>query len=559
MKNKKSPLSTMLICAVIFALALSACSSTKTGSPAPADSGSPPAQENEAPDATNSGAPPAVEADPLGKYDPPIEVTSVRDVGPAVKFLPGESIDDNVWTREIASTLGIKIRNIWTTNGEYNQKMNVTIASNQLPDFFSVDPNQLKMLAEGDQVADLAEAYNTYASPRVKELLDPYLASSRFDGKLLAIPNVASSLAATTNVIWVRMDWLRNLNLPEPQNMADLFAISEAFTKQDPDQNNKNDTFGFAIEKGLFTYPSLDGFFNGFHAYPHTWIKNDAGELVFGGIQPEVKAALAKLHDLYKSGQLDKEFGVKDSVKVNESVTSGKVGIWIGPSWAPFWPLQDLRNSDPGSDWKAFPILSIDDQPAKAQMPNPIAAYYSVRKGYEHPEVVVKLMNLYIDRMFINPDYSRFGAHDGIEPWLYLLVQTLNPDMDIVSAQNVEQALQSNDDSTLAPNEKSIYDNIRAYEAGDDTLWAEQAVKDSRLVIGDMWNNGRVVVEAFTGAATETMSSKGSALDKLVHETYTKIIMGESPDIFEQFVADWSRLGGEQITQEVNEWYKGTQ
>lgn len=558
--NKKLRMSTILICVVTFALVASACSGGNQGSPSSSGGASTPTQEKEDSGGSSSEAESAViQGDPLGKYDPPIEVTSVRDVGPAVKFLPGESIDENDWTREIENVLGIKIKNIWTTNGEYNQKMNVTIASNQLPDFFSVDSNQLKMLAEGDQVADLTEAYNTYASPRVKELLDPYLTSSRFNGKLLAIPNVASSLAATTNVIWIRMDWLNKLNLPEPQNMNDLLNISEAFTNQDPDQNNKNDTFGFAVEKGLFTYPSLDGFFNGFHAYPHSWIKKDSGELVFGGIQPEVKAALTKLQELYKSGQLDKEFGVKDSVKVNESVTSGKVGIWIAPSWAPFWPLQDLRNSDPKSDWKPFPILSIDDQPGKAQMPNPIAAYYSVRKGYEHPEVVVKLMNLYIDRMFINPDYSRFGAHDGIEPWHYLLVQTLNPDMDIVSAQNVEKALQSNDDSGLAPNEKSIYDNIRAFEAGDDTLWAESVVKDSRLVIGEMWNNDRVVVDAFTGAATETMSSKGSALEKLIYETYTKIIMGDSPDEFDRFVDDWSRLGGEQITKEVNEWYKSTQ
>jgi len=557
--NKKLRISVILICGLILASVVSACSSNNQASPSP--SGSVSTQGAEAsPDASPSGTESAAPgADPLGKYDPPIEVTSVRDVGPATKFLPGESIDENDWTREIESVLGIKIKNVWVTNGEYNQKMNVTIASNELPDFFSVDANQLKMLGEGDQVADLTEAYNTYASPRVKELLDPYLASSRFDGKLLAIPNVASSLAATTNVIWIRMDWLRSLNLPEPQNMTDLFNISEAFTNQDPDRNNKNDTFGFAVEKGLFTYPSLDGFFNGFHAYPHSWIKNASGELVFGGIQPEIKAALTKLQELYKTGQLDKEFGVKDTVKVNESVTSGKVGIWIGPSWSPFWPLQDMKNNDPTVEWKPFPILSIDDQPGKAQMPNPIAAYYSVRKGYQHPEVVVKLMNLYIDRMFINPDYARFGAHDGIEPWLYLLVQTLNPDMDIVSAQNVEKALQTNDDSTLAPNEKSIYDNIRAYEAGDTKLWADTVVKDSRLIIGEMWNDNRVVADAFTGAATETMSSKGSALEKLIYETYTKIIMGANPDEFDRFVEDWSRLGGAQITKEVNEWYKSTQ
>ena len=40
-------------------------------------------------------------------------------------------------------------------------------------------------------------------------------------------------------------------------------------------------------------------------------------------------------------------------------------------------------------------------------------------------------------------------------------------------------------------------------------------------------------------------------------QVYTNIIYGkESPDAFDQFVSDWKAQGGDQITEEVNEWYQ---
>ncbi|MGG3280993.1 hypothetical protein [Paenibacillus solani] len=42
----------------------------------------------------------------------------------------------------------------------------------------------------------------------------------------------------------------------------------------------------------------------------------------------------------------------------------------------------------------------------------------------------------------------------------------------------------------------------------------------------------------------------------MLKETFTKIIRGAaSVDEFDQFVLNWKNLGGDQITQEVNEWY----
>jgi putative aldouronate transport system substrate-binding protein len=50
------------------------------------------------------------------------------------------------------------------------------------------------------------------------------------------------------------------------------------------------------------------------------------------------------------------------------------------------------------------------------------------------------------------------------------------------------------------------------------------------------------------------MVERLSTLDQMENEVFTKIIMGAA-DIseFDKFVEDWKRLGGDDITREINE------
>jgi len=60
---------------------------------------------------------------------------------------------------------------------------------------------------------------------------------------------------------------------------------------------------------------------------------------------------------------------------------------------------------------------------------------------------------------------------------------------------------------------------------------------------------------AFYGAPTKVMSEKMPALNAMADETITRIIMGEPLDTFDEFVEKWRRMGGDEITAEVNDWY----
>lgn len=61
-------------------------------------------------------------------------------------------------------------------------------------------------------------------------------------------------------------------------------------------------------------------------------------------------------------------------------------------------------------------------------------------------------------------------------------------------------------------------------------------------------------VKSLIYSQTETMENRWVNLKKLEDEVFLKIIMGTEPlDAFDQFVKNWEKQGGEQITEEVAE------
>ncbi|SFD77354.1 putative aldouronate transport system substrate-binding protein [Paenibacillus catalpae] len=529
-----------------------------------AESSSTPATETASASPAESAAP---SIDPNAKYDPPIEVTSVRYTDPTYKFKDGDTIENNVWTRAYEEELGIKIKYNWIVNGDqYGQKMNLTITSDSLPDIFQVDSLQFRQLAEAGQLEDLTQVVQDYGSDLTKEMIDRGTnakSAATYDGKLLAIPPAEDYLGGAP-LLFVRTDWLQKLNLPEPKTMDDFIKIAEAFTTQDPDGNGKNDTYGLAASKDLFGgYPDFSGLMNGFHAYANIWIKDASGKLVNGSIQPEMKNALAKLQELYKAGVIDKEFGVKDGGKAAELQTAGKVGMSFGAMWNPLWPLQDGVTKDPNAEWEVYPIPSVDSTPAKAQSKADFNAFWVVKKGAAHPEAIVKLFNLYNEKIISEKaEPARFHSADGIEFFKYALMQGgFGTPQGLLSVhKNVVAALQAGEDgSKLNPEEKSYFDKIQLFKGGDRTNWGTNKVfgeGGSWAVIGANYVDQNLLMKSeFFGAPTPEMTAKQAILDKLVLETFTKIILGAPISDFDKFVSDWNKLGGEKVTQEVNDWY----
>ena len=58
-----------------------------------------------------------------------------------------------------------------------------------------------------------------------------------------------------------------------------------------------------------------------------------------------------------------------------------------------------------------------------------------------------------------------------------------------------------------------------------------------------------LVNDAYYAAPTETMTEKLPTLNKQQLQDYTNIILEGNMDKFDEFVANWNKFGGEEITQ----------
>ncbi|NIK78694.1 putative aldouronate transport system substrate-binding protein [Paenibacillus castaneae] len=537
-------LTTNLLLTMMFMLLIAACSN---GTDKPSNTSKPQATPNNSSTTESSSS--------GDKYDPPIKMTfAVGRVDADVVFPDGQSTKDNQWTRLVEEKLGIKldVTLAMPKGQEFTQKVNALIVTNDLPDLFTVSEEemiQVDQLIQAGIAEDLTDLFEEYASPLVKQLMpDEALEPLKRNGRLYFLPNLQRP-AEEGFMTWIRTDWLKKLNIPEPKTFQDVIAIAEAFKAMNPTKN-----YGFQAGTESWDMYSLSGLFAAYHAYPNAWLKDANGNLVNGNIQPEVKAALQSLQNLKKEGLISNEWTLgDDGEKARQDLINGRVGIHFGQWWAPEWPLQLVKDNDPEAEWKAFKFMSVDGQPAlHLQNTVSLTGLYVLKKGHSNPEALIKMLNLVADFYWgenpqADPDNSNLWklAPGDAQPW----------GKNIVFMQSIEKALKSGDASKLHPGEQVLYNMIEDYNNGNDEFWGVSLEYGIDGSLG-LYDSFQWINNEFFGTPTVTMNTKQANLNKLFEDAFISIVNGADINKFDTFVEQWKKQGGDDITKEVNDWYK---
>ncbi|CAI6087047.1 extracellular solute-binding protein [Cohnella sp. JJ-181] len=555
---------------MVLALMVTACSSN-----------APTSSQTDAADSTQKGESTQQAASgtdlSYARYEEPVTVS----IGWAIpnengQLADGDTNDNNIVTRYLEKLTNIKVVHEWEAKmGEaFQQKVNLSIASADIPDAMVVDRNQFRKLLENDMLEDLTAVYDQYGSRLVKDIYDSTdglaLKDATFDGKLYALPNVAIEADAPT-LLWIRQDWLDKVNLPAPKTVDDIARIAQAFVEQDPDGNGAADTIGLPGDKavnfgGKTQLNGYDGIFNAFHAFPKNWVKGADGKVVYGSITPENKEALALLAQWYKDGLIDKEFALRKETQ--ETIVANKAGMFFGPWWAPYYPLPDAMKNDPKADWKLYAAPQDANGEFTTHMAPVTDRYLVVKKGMKNPEAIVKLLNAFT-RLERKQDpnkadvdaLQKYREAQNIDPRSYypfdLLLDfsdALKRSYDVLT--KAEKGEISRDE--LDVQMQASYDAIMKEKENpkkDLTAWARAtAILQGGAVLAQPMNK---VYSLYYGL-TPTMETKWATLDKLENETFLRIIVGSQPiGAFDDFVKKWKALGGDQITQEIEQIANG--
>ncbi len=504
------------------------------------------------------------------KYEKPV-ILNIGYKIPDNKLAPGETNDNNPASRYFERITNIKVVHAWEAKGEdaYHQKVNLAIASNDIPDAMVVDRNQLKKLIDAHMAEDLTHVYDQYGSQLVQSIYDSTKGSALREassgGKLYGLPNVAIE-ADSPSLLWVRQDWLERLNLRPPRTLDDLERIARAFIEQDPDGNSKADTVGLSGYKQIVygQKPGPNGFdtiFNAYHAFPKDWIEDSSGQIVYGSITPQNKAALSKLADWYQRGLIDRQFALYKETQ--EPIVANKSGLFFGPWWMPYWPLADAVANDMKAEWRAYAVpLDAAGQWITHAAPT-TDRFLVVRKGYPHPEAVVKLLNVFTRlerRQDPHADEVKtlddFSASTGVQIRNYYPFDLLLDYANAVTQhyEDIRKAFQGEADPALFdPDTRQIYDQWMAEkENPKKNMDGWKVAKAYEYGVGTLAQTNMLQVRSVFYGTTPTMETKWEKLRDMENETFLKIIVGNQPvSAFDDFTRQWKQLGGDEITREV--------
>jgi putative aldouronate transport system substrate-binding protein len=504
--------------------------------------------------------------DPFGKYETPVTVEIGRSVDANRKYPAGDGPESNQYTRYIKDMLNIDIKTAWAVP-DADQRINLDIASNKIPDALVVNNIQLRQLIRLDMIEPMTAAIENYASPYVKSVYatggGKILADVTVNGRVMAMPNSAA-LADGFDLVWIRKDWLDQWGLAAPKTIEDVKKAAQVFV-----QNGKTGIAGPSQGGELFNSTTngvygFDALFSAFQAFPGYWLEQ-GGKAVYGSTLPETKAALAELRSMYAEGLIDREMGVrKDSA---ELIISGRAGIFFSTWWMGYSPLADVIANDPAANWQAYILPSVKDGKYYQSMGPMSTQYLVVRKGYAHPEALVKMVNL-LQR---DEGIMDSGAL-AIEEWPLRIVLAA-PDeceatvtalrdylagrktMEDLMPERERYKLLTDDLKTIRDTKLQPYDdmNIQYWDFRNDTaLTAWRRAYSVMVGTSPLVDTSYTPVYSITYGQTETMQRRWANLKKIEDEAFLKIILGLEPlSAFDDFVAQWKREGGDQITNEV--------
>ncbi len=517
------------------------------------------------------------EKDPLGKYEDTVTFTLASQLMESFNTSDNATPEKNAYRDYIKEMLNVEYEYEIESydGGDYQTQISLAITSGELPDvMFLADYNQLREMAENDMLEDLTDVYNEYASDSLKDVYASYPDNKfdkvTFDGKIVALPRASMQ---PEDLVWIRQDWLDQLGIKLDEDgdhlitRDDLEMVAKAFVEADP--GNTGNPVGFAItsltDKGATSSPTDVN--TSFGVFQRNYWKADDGSIYYGSNTPEMKEALTWWADMYQKGLLDPQYGIRDLGGGVELVVNGQSGIYFGEVGTPAWYSSGAMDNDPNADFTPFAIDNGTGKTVTATY-DMINRYVAVRKGYEHPEVVVKLENLYRS-VVENPNleeenpqlynYYQTGTLPDIDP-----LRLANDKSDALAAPvviaNDYVAGKISKDEIKDTKALTVIDLIDRYN--EDPTSLSGAEKGTYIfymkgmnAIMDMKNSG--VLEYVTpvyAPTTETMKTKQADIDKLEEQALVKIITGEEPvDYFDTYVEEWNERGGAQILKEIEE------
>ena len=239
--------------------------------------------------------------------------------------------------KEMVKRTNIVVNWMHPPAGQNEDNFNLLIASDTLPHIFCNPPGYpggpAKAVDDGIFI-DLTPYYNAGLMPNTKFLMesrsDLYRDYVDDEGRYLSIKGIDIVPTSPWSGLWVRDDWLEDLNIPEPKTIDDwdnmLYAMQDA-KAPNPLSINLPDWYGVA------TNYMFAGSYETAWAYFHR-----DGKVEYGPINDGYLPFLTKMNQWYNDGIIDPDFATRTWQDYISNTINGVYGA-IGMAYGDVGPM----------------------------------------------------------------------------------------------------------------------------------------------------------------------------------------------------------------------------
>lgn len=283
------------------------------------------------------------------------------------QFNNGAAVNSPVY-KELKKAAGCDIKAQSTGGETYYTTLDLMRNKGSLPEMFIIsgpkDPGFFNNLIRDDEILPISDFVNESTKdqyPYLYEYMQQYdymkTNLSYANGKSWFIPVKWSNEKS----LYVRRDWIKNLNnkiddilvadgvvsdksaitdaMREeykfsedgPDTLADFYRLARAFTLYDPDNNGKNDTYGYVTEENR----DMDSWMSvAFGTGWKMWMQNTStGEYENSVTTESSMMATAFLAKLIKEGYVTEGVVTKSVGNKQEDFANGKAGMMYAHNW----------------------------------------------------------------------------------------------------------------------------------------------------------------------------------------------------------------------------------
>lgn len=447
---------------------------------------------------------------------------------------------DKLLMQSIGEATGTNITFDIPPSTGYAERLQLMLTTGEYPDlvYFSspTDSAFLKAVKEGVIVP--VDDYLGTADNLMKYSYDVSWDALRVnrDGKIYGLPRTS---VIRSDGYWVRQDWLDQLNIELPENneitLDEMYEILTKFSKEDPDNNGRQDTYGFGANAGgdksispLFTNVFGD----------LGWQESDGGEYKYMTPKFDLNNdaysnSLEYTAKLFTEGLIDPDAPLIDSSTSLERFTNGTTGVLRGFAGHYESVLRNGKKINPDFELAYVFVKNNDGQFQGLGQGTGLYGFWAVTSNAENPQKIIDVFDYMLsdegwDQIYhgvVGHDYTvengtRVYAEESPETFVRKNLVRRSEDYMFFINPDMPQELQDQ----IVPNIQKAVENMVLSKDRD-----------------------------FTPAVALTPPYLDFV--KKIKETETKIIVGDLPvDAYTSVLEEWTERFGKEYLQEMNDY-----